>query len=170
MTSNFLKFLFFAVPVFFGFACSSDDESEDDYSVGNWSPVIWEYDGADYKSAVTIQVPNSGGEYKLKCKNYNPWITYFNVCADTSAGVVSYKKYGKLTDGLEYEIVKSNAKSDTLCPANSKDEVCDWFWIVSQNGGKEYSVIVKENNGSARSAEIVFSVGDVGGCVNFVQK
>ena len=61
MTSDFLKFLFFAVPVFFGFACSSDDESEDDYSVGNWSPVIWEYDGADYKSAVTIQVPNSGG-------------------------------------------------------------------------------------------------------------
>ena len=170
MTSNFLKFLFFSVPVFFGFSCSSDDESEDDYPVGKWSPVIWEYDGAEYKSVFTIQVPNSGGEYKLKCKNYNPWIVESIVTLDTANAPVNFHLLGKITNGHVYEVGRGIADSDTLCPANSADDICDWLQYVMSNKSKEYTVIVSENNGSARSAMIHFSVGDVGSYVEVVQE
>ncbi len=166
MKTNILKLLFLAAPIVLGFACSSDDDS-DDTMIGKWPPIVFEYDGNLLKSHSTIQVPNTGGVYKVKCTNYRPWICEYLVKSDTTAEGLCYHTFGKKTeDGIEI----SRFSSDTLCPATREGELCEWFWTVREAKGKEYSVIVSENNGPARSVHITFEDGDAFGYLTFVQE
>lgn len=161
------KLMLLTLPLMFCMACSEDNDDE----IGKWDKTIWEYSGKKYEAFVDIEVPSSGGEYSLKCKNYNPWICGFSVKEDTAAESVQYNRFGKATVNGNFEFLQYNtaAKNDTLCPANHIGDVCAWFKTVTMDECKEYSIIVPENNGPARSVTITFESGNTFSYARFVQ-
>lgn len=150
---------FYAFPLllilFSGFACGSDVDDESYYEGAELPHLYWECKNLDVDSVHPhFSVPNSGGQYVLRCSNGAPLVVSFLV-----------NEVDSVFRGFEYDCYRS---SNAVRPRFS-NEICNWFLVSENTHGSEYRVVVEHNSGKPRKVLVGFVDGLSTGTVTFVQ-